>query len=164
MPFHTSRIEFTCCLYVLTVFCILSGELPISIIKMKTNGVEIMLSKNIGFTLPLDMGELTNIERLDLSNCSLTGKYSYMEEQACFPYAISYQSDRVTCCFYFLTVFCILSGELPISIIKMKTNGVEIILSENIGLFTLPLDMGELADIERLDLSNCLLTGKYSYM
>ena len=98
----------TCYLYVLTVFCILLGELPTSIIKMKTDGVDIKLSGNIGFTLPLNMGELANIERLNLSYCSLTGKYSYMEEQACFPYAISYQSDRVTCFLYVLTDVCIL--------------------------------------------------------
>ncbi len=66
-------------LYVLTEFCILSGELPISIIKMKTNGVNISLNGNIGFTLPSNMEELDNIERLDLSNCVLTGMYSYMD-------------------------------------------------------------------------------------
>ncbi len=56
---------------------ILLGELPISIIKMRANGVSISLAGNIGFTLPSDMGELANIRRLDLSNCSLTGIYSY---------------------------------------------------------------------------------------
>ncbi len=66
-------------LYVLTEFCILSGELPMSIIKMTTNGVDIDLSKNIGFTLPANMGELDNIERLALSDCSLTGMYSYVD-------------------------------------------------------------------------------------
>ncbi len=45
---------------------------------MKTNGVSISLDENIEFTLPLDMGELDDIERLDLSNCLLTGMYSYM--------------------------------------------------------------------------------------
>jgi hypothetical protein len=88
------------------VFCILLGELPTSIIKMKTDGVDIVLSGNIGFTLPLNMGELANIESLVLDDCSLTGKYSCTEEQACFPYAILYQSDRVTCFFYVLTEFC----------------------------------------------------------
>ena len=44
-----------------------------SIIKMKTNGVSIGLNGNIGFTIPSNMGELDNVERLDLSNCSLTG-------------------------------------------------------------------------------------------
>ncbi len=68
----------TCFLYVLIEFCILSGKLPMSIIKMKTNGVNINLNGNIGFTLPSNMGELDNIERLDLSNCSLTGMYSYV--------------------------------------------------------------------------------------
>ncbi len=64
---------------ILTLFCILSGELPISIIKMKANGVSIRLEGNIGFTLPSGMGELDNIGILDLSNCSLTGMYSYMD-------------------------------------------------------------------------------------
>jgi hypothetical protein len=52
---------------------ILVGELPLSIIKMKTKGVNVYLNGNTGFTLPLNMGELGNIETLDLSNCSLTG-------------------------------------------------------------------------------------------
>ncbi len=30
-----------------------------------------------------------------------------MNEKACFPYALSYQSDRVTCFLYDLTEFCI---------------------------------------------------------
>ena len=40
---------------------------------MKTAGVKVYLSNNVGFTLPLNMGELGNIEKLDLNNCSLTG-------------------------------------------------------------------------------------------
>ncbi len=83
MKSHQSD-RVTCLAYVLTAFCIPSGELPISIIKMKTNGVSISLKENIGFTLPFDMGELGNIGKLDLSNCSLTGMYSNMAEQACF--------------------------------------------------------------------------------
>ena len=50
-----------------------------SIIKMKTNGLKISLNGNIGFTLPSNMGELDKIEKLDLSNCSLTGMYSYVD-------------------------------------------------------------------------------------
>ena len=49
------------------------GELTLSIIKMKTEGVNVTLSGNSGFTLPLNMGELGDIEQLDLSRCSLTG-------------------------------------------------------------------------------------------
>ncbi len=94
-------------LHVLTAFCILSGELPISIIKMKANGVSIRLNGNIGFTLPLDMGELDNIGRLDLSNCSLTGMYSNLDEQAYFLRALSYQYDSMTCFLYVLTGICI---------------------------------------------------------
>ncbi len=52
-----------------------------SIIKMKnTNGQKVSLNYgNIGFTLPSNMGELDNIEKLDLSNCLLTGMYSYVD-------------------------------------------------------------------------------------
>jgi hypothetical protein len=53
-----------------------------SIIKMKTHGLIISLDGNIGFTLPSNMGELDNIglgPKLDLSNCSLTGIYSYVD-------------------------------------------------------------------------------------
>ena len=49
---------------------VLVGELPLSIIKMTTEGVTVYLQKNTGFTLPLNMGELGNIEKLDLSLCS----------------------------------------------------------------------------------------------
>jgi uncharacterized protein YjbI with pentapeptide repeats len=50
----------------------LSGELPLAIIKMKSNGVNISLNGNTGFTLPSNIGDLGDITRLDLSNCSLT--------------------------------------------------------------------------------------------
>jgi hypothetical protein len=50
-----------------------------SIIKMKTHGLIISLDGNIGFTLPSNMGELDNIEKLDFSNCLLTGMYSYVD-------------------------------------------------------------------------------------
>ncbi len=50
-----------------------------SIIKMKTNGLKMHLDGNIGFTLPSNMGELDNIEKLDLSNLLLTGMYSYVD-------------------------------------------------------------------------------------
>ena len=50
------------------------GELPLSIIKMKTRGVSVSLNGNIGFTLPDNMNDLGDVEKLDLSNCSLTGR------------------------------------------------------------------------------------------
>jgi hypothetical protein len=56
----------------------------------------------------------------------------------------------------------VLSGELPASIIKMKTDGVRIIMGGNIRL-TLPLDIGALGDIRRLNLSFCLLEGSFIY-
>ena len=56
-------------------FRFFAGELPLSIIKMKTQGVEVGLSGNAGFTLPTNMSDLGDIQRLDLSNCSLTGSF-----------------------------------------------------------------------------------------
>ena len=50
-----------------------SGELPISIIKMKTQGVRVSLYGNSGITLPSNLNELGDIKILDLSGCSLTG-------------------------------------------------------------------------------------------
>jgi hypothetical protein len=52
---------------------LLTGELPLSVIKMKTQGVEIDLSDNTGFTLPTNIGDLGDITELDLSSCSLAG-------------------------------------------------------------------------------------------
>ena len=57
----------------LLLFSMFAGELPLSIIKMKTQGVSVVLSGNIGFTLPANMNELGDIQELDLNNCSLTG-------------------------------------------------------------------------------------------
>ena len=51
-----------------------AGELPLEIIRMKAKGVTVRLSGNTGFTLPSNIGELSDdIKKLDLSNCSLTG-------------------------------------------------------------------------------------------
>ena len=44
-----------------------------SIIKMKTQGVSILLRDNTGFTLPDNMNDLGDVKRLDLSDCSLIG-------------------------------------------------------------------------------------------
>jgi hypothetical protein len=59
--------------FVLSFFLV--GELPLPLIKMKTEGVTVPLWGNTGFTLPLNMGELGNIEKLDLHECSLIGLY-----------------------------------------------------------------------------------------
>ena len=57
--------------------CACTGELPIEIIRMKAKGVEVSLSRNAGFTLPSNIGELGgDITKLDLSSCSLTGPRS----------------------------------------------------------------------------------------
>jgi hypothetical protein len=55
----------------------LGGELPLSVIEMKSRGVAISLSwNNPGFSLPSNMGELRGLTQLDLSYCSLTGEIS----------------------------------------------------------------------------------------
>jgi hypothetical protein len=51
----------------------LTGELPLPVIKMKTQGVKIYLSDNAGFTLPTNIGDLGDITELNLCGCSLTG-------------------------------------------------------------------------------------------
>ena len=62
--------------------CMCTGELPIEIIRMKAKGVEVDLSRNAGFTLPSNIGELGgDITKLDLSNCSLTGPRSTRSER-----------------------------------------------------------------------------------
>ena len=62
--------------------CTCTGELPLEIIRMKAKGVEVYLSRNAGFTLPSNIGELGgDITKLDLSNCSLTGPRSTRTER-----------------------------------------------------------------------------------
>ena len=52
-----------------------AGELPLELIRMKANGVDVALGGNEpGFTLPTNIGELgDDITTLDLSSCSLRG-------------------------------------------------------------------------------------------
>ena len=58
-----------------------TGELPLDIIRMKANGVDVALGLNMGFTLPSNIGELgDDITELDLSSCSLTGQLSTRAE------------------------------------------------------------------------------------
>jgi hypothetical protein len=57
---------------IFTSHCFLTGELPLSVIKMKTQGVQFYLSGNTGFTLPTNIGD-GDITTLDLAGWSLTG-------------------------------------------------------------------------------------------
>ena len=51
-----------------------TGELPLSIGRLKAKGCEVNLDGNQGFTIPSNMGELgDDIVELDLSECSLQG-------------------------------------------------------------------------------------------
>jgi hypothetical protein len=50
-----------------------TGELPLSVIKMKTQGVKVQLDGNTGFTLPSNIGDLGDTTKLNLYNCSLIG-------------------------------------------------------------------------------------------
>ena len=52
----------------------LAGELPLSIIKMKSEGVKVDLGDNKGFTLPGNIGDLTEITKLEFPRISLTGE------------------------------------------------------------------------------------------
>ena len=62
--------------------CACTGELPLEIIRMKAKGVQVYLSRNAGFTLPSNIGELGgDITKLDLSDCSLTGPRSTRSER-----------------------------------------------------------------------------------
>ena len=64
------------------LMCACTGELPLEIIRMKAKGVQVSLSRNAGFTLPSNIGELGgDITKLDLSNCSLTGPLSIRTER-----------------------------------------------------------------------------------
>ena len=59
-----------------------TGELPLEIIRMKENGVDVALAYNMGFTLPSNIGKLgDDITELDLSSCSLTGRLSTRTER-----------------------------------------------------------------------------------
>ena len=60
--------DFACC----------AGELPLALIRMKAKGCDIDLRYNYpGFALPSNIGELgDDIAKLDLSNCSLEGKFA----------------------------------------------------------------------------------------
>ena len=65
--------------------CACTGELPLEIIRMKAKGVQVDLSRNAGFTLPSNIGELGgDITKLDLSNCSLIGPRSIRAEHVSF--------------------------------------------------------------------------------
>ena len=68
--FHHTSLRFGC-----SFSFARAGELPLEVIRMKSNGVSVSLFGNTpGFTLPTNIGELGDgITTLDLSNCSLTG-------------------------------------------------------------------------------------------
>jgi hypothetical protein len=64
--------------------------------------------------IPAELGQLAKLKNLNLRNNILTGNHPFfswlafnMNKKACFPYALSYQSDRVTWFLYELTEFCI---------------------------------------------------------
>lgn len=92
----------------------LTGELPLEIIGLKAKGVEVSLSNNRGLTLPA-------------VNIIGTGGTKLM-----FGYGSIDLSN------------CSLTGELPLSFIRMKAKGKKVLLSGN--RLTLPASVGELGD------------------
>ena len=51
----------------------LAGELPLAVGEMKAKGVTVLLDDNMGLTLPTNMEASGRTDKLDLSNCFLTG-------------------------------------------------------------------------------------------
>jgi hypothetical protein len=54
--------------------CRRTGELPLSIGRLKANGCDVSLNGNKGFTLSTDISDVLNAKKLDYSNCCLTGE------------------------------------------------------------------------------------------
>ena len=51
-----------------------TGELPLGLIRLKAKGCDVSLSGNTpGFALPLNLSELDDITKLNLSGCSIHG-------------------------------------------------------------------------------------------
>ncbi len=90
MPFHTSGIGWLVFWYVLTEFCI--PQVP-----FRLNWADWSIY-SIYFSIEISLPVL---------HPSLPWLAFNMKEKACFSYARSYQSDRVTCFLYELTEFCI---------------------------------------------------------
>ena len=55
--------------------CLLAGELPLAIGRLKANGCGVDLRDNKGFTLSNDISAVADATKLDFSNCYLTGAF-----------------------------------------------------------------------------------------
>ena len=97
--------------------------------------------------IPASIGNLTNLQKLDLRVNKLSG--------ACVEPDI--HKKRIE------KRIAARAGELPLELIRMKAKGCYVSLSDNEPGFTLPSNIGELGDdITELDLSNCSLQGPWS--
>jgi hypothetical protein len=133
----------------------LSGELPFEIICMKALGCNIDLSHNPkGFRLPEDLGLMQNrvfakkkaqgVRMLDLSDSCLVGSLPSSMHKLKLDH-VDLSNNR-------------LCGDIPVEIIRAISDGLKVSLHDNSG-FTLPEDLGELSDIEEINLYDCSLTG-----
>ena len=122
----------------------LTGELPLTLIRMKARGCDVALAGNYGLTLPPNIDELgDDILELDLSCCSLIGTV---------PEAIG-KLVRLT---YLGLDDNKLTGIIPLGIGRLKAGGCEVGLAGNkLGLHA---QYGTITD-EVLDFSNCSCEG-----
>jgi Leucine-rich repeat (LRR) protein len=148
----------------------LQGLLHLKILQMKHRGAALFLNGNTAFALPANMNELGNdVVKLDLSNCSLTGRIpssiGLLEKLERLNLQGNKLSGGIPGSFEKLKKLVTLNlsknwleGELPVWILKMKHRGADVQLNGNTN-FTLPAKLDELKDVVELDLSNCSLTG-----
>jgi Leucine-rich repeat (LRR) protein len=123
-----------------------NGVLPLSLIRRKSSGCNVYLTKNKGFTLPDNIGELCNeVSVLNLSDCSLTGSIpdsigdiSSLEEL--------YLGNNK------------LSGSIPGSISKLGNLGW-LDLSKNSFTGPLPDSFGQCSSLENVELGDNQLSG-----
>ena len=120
----------------------LQGELSI-----RTERLRILLTfMFLAGQLPKELGQLTNLTKLHLNDNAFEGSLRTRSERL---------NGSLTC-----NLVCACTVELPLEIIRMKANGVDVALDQNMG-FTLPSNIGELGDdITELNLSSCSLTGR----
>jgi Leucine-rich repeat (LRR) protein len=133
----------------------LSGELPFEVICMKALGCTVDLSHNPkGFHLPEDIGLMQNrvfakkkaqgVRMLDLSDSCLVGGLPSSMHKLRLDH-VDLSNNK-------------LGGDIPVEIIRAMSEGLKVSLHDNSG-FTLPENLGDLTDIEEINLYDCSLVG-----